>query len=383
MPRAAGVRPSLILPSPPPQYDVQDQREVRRIIEHFGKQLPDWNTVASVPTPVTAIGALTGAPDTVPYFTAISAMALASLTPYARTILAAASASDARTLLGLGSIALLNTIAESNVMLADVTTLNVSTAKHGLAPKLPGSAAVYLDGSGNYSTPSSASATPGWVTDAPQTKPASPNAANDYFGGADYPSEAALDTAGSRFTGATGWQWRNQGTSTASVGGGRLLLVPQVNGQHHGVEQAVPGGTWRYQGLITGKVDQLTNTVETVMYVANNATGRALVGGLVVISTGQLGLHASVWNNLTSWSADRKNPAPYDACQSWTGWIEVEYDGTNLIFRSSPTGLPGSFSIFWKETVAGWVVTPTHIGLSCLASSNAAALVCDAWQRAA
>lgn len=36
---------------------------------------------------------------------------------------------------------------------SDITTNNVSTTKHGFAPKLPGVATQYLDGTGNYSTP--------------------------------------------------------------------------------------------------------------------------------------------------------------------------------------------------------------------------------------
>jgi hypothetical protein len=80
VPRAPAVRPGLILPSPPPHYDQQDQRELRRIIEDAGKQLTDFASLSRVPTPVTAIGALTGAADAVPYSASVSAMAVATLT---------------------------------------------------------------------------------------------------------------------------------------------------------------------------------------------------------------------------------------------------------------------------------------------------------------
>jgi len=46
-----------------------------------------------------------------------------------------------------------NSITEAKQLLADNTTNNVSTAKHGYAPKLPNDATKFLDGTGTYSTP--------------------------------------------------------------------------------------------------------------------------------------------------------------------------------------------------------------------------------------
>lgn len=42
---------------------------------------------------------------------------------------------------------------EGGLSLTDITTNDVSTTKHGFAPKLPNNAAVYLDGTGAYSSP--------------------------------------------------------------------------------------------------------------------------------------------------------------------------------------------------------------------------------------
>jgi len=46
-----------------------------------------------------------------------------------------------------------NSITEAKQILADNTTNDVSTAKHGYAPKLPNDATKFLDGTGTYSTP--------------------------------------------------------------------------------------------------------------------------------------------------------------------------------------------------------------------------------------
>ena len=45
------------------------------------------------------------------------------------------------------------TVNEAGITLGNVTTLDVSTEKHGFAPRLSGNATTYLDGSGNYSVP--------------------------------------------------------------------------------------------------------------------------------------------------------------------------------------------------------------------------------------
>lgn len=55
--------------------------------------------------------------------------------------------------------------ADTNLQLADNVAGNVSTARHGLAPKLTGSATSYLDSSGNWSAPAGtiANASYSWI----------------------------------------------------------------------------------------------------------------------------------------------------------------------------------------------------------------------------
>jgi len=45
------------------------------------------------------------------------------------------------------------TVTDANLSTSDITTNDVSTTKHGFAPKAPNDATKYLDGTGNYSTP--------------------------------------------------------------------------------------------------------------------------------------------------------------------------------------------------------------------------------------
>lgn len=44
-------------------------------------------------------------------------------------------------------------VVEADITLADVTTNDVSTSKHGFVKKLPNDSSVFLDGTGNFSTP--------------------------------------------------------------------------------------------------------------------------------------------------------------------------------------------------------------------------------------
>lgn len=109
--RAPRIGEGIILPPPTTQYDADNERQARRII---GDAL---NRRASSDV-------------------------LATLTPYAETILAAASAADARTLLGLGSVALLNT---------------------------NGDATKFLDGTGAWTSPSGGSGGSSFIGEYDQT----------------------------------------------------------------------------------------------------------------------------------------------------------------------------------------------------------------------
>jgi hypothetical protein len=55
-------------------------------------------------------------------------------------------------------------IREADLALTDVTTNNASTTKHGLLPKLNGTSTTYLDGTGNFTTPSTGMPGSGTVT---------------------------------------------------------------------------------------------------------------------------------------------------------------------------------------------------------------------------
>ncbi len=230
---------------------------------------------------------------------------------------------------------------------------------------------------------------PAWVTDSPMTPPVSADAADDEFGGTFDAGETALDTTGGRNGGSrTAWARRNAGTGTDSIDPkGGLIYLPQVNGQVRGVEQAVPAGNWRIRARISCRADAaISNSVILGLYGVNNGNGKLIIAGPATIGAGLVGLYSSVWNSVSSFSADRKVPANSDPCHSYSGWLEAEYNGTALIFRYSATGDEGSFSKFVSETVATFLGGLTHIGLFGYAdggSPQPIALFCKPWRKVA
>jgi len=103
-------------------------------------------------------------------------------------------------------------VTESKQTLSDVTTLNVSTTKHGYAPKLPNDATKYLDGTGAYSVPSGA----GSVTNVSNT-----DGSITVATGTTTPVVSITQAK----RGYTGGSWNIGFTYTASAGVGTVTLT--------------------------------------------------------------------------------------------------------------------------------------------------------------
>jgi hypothetical protein len=219
-----------------------------------------------------------------------------------------------------------------------------------------------------------------WVLESPNKEASNPDPADDEFGGVVYPAETSLDTGGTRRSGATAWQWRNQGTSTATLSGGRLILSPQADSNLHGVEQALPSGNWKFRANVTMAWDALSPTSEGGMYVVNNANSNLVT---MEFYNGGNAWYAQKWNSMTSWNGAITNITTTNMDPSM--WIEMEYDGTNIIIRYSKTGWENSFATLTSIAKTTWPgATPTHIGLhASTGSGRTAALIVDRFYRAA
>lgn len=194
----------------------------------------------------------------------------------------------------------------------------------------------------------------------PDTHPAIENPANDEF---EFGS--SIDLTGARFVGATPWTWVNQGTATATVSEGSLVLVGQnIAGVNHNIiEQPTSGATWAYTTKMSAS--NVGGTSEAGMIVGNAAgafitfdiypsggptfliqtfTNPTTFGGSTYISTGSIPGAAG-----TGW-------------MTW-GYLQITYDGTTIFFNFSPNGVPGSFVNIFNTPAATFLTVPTVIGL--------------------
>jgi hypothetical protein len=225
-----------------------------------------------------------------------------------------------------------------------VATVDGAAVQSGTVPAArlgsgsPGST-TFLRGDGAWASivgGGAGSTTPGWLADHPDNEPASPNVADDEFGGTLYAAETSLDTGGTRFTSATAWAWVNQGTATAVLAGGvlRLKSLAHSGNDIKMIMQTIPAGTWRYRAKVSHIAFGATASMAVQMVLRQSSSGKLTAINLYY--SGNYNLSVSNYTDPTTYSADVVSPT---AAAKPSGWyLEIENDGTNYIYRASPDG---------------------------------------------
>lgn len=199
----------------------------------------------------------------------------------------------------------------------------------------------------------------------PDTHPASPDAADDEF-----EAFTSIDTLGTRFSAATAWSWLNQGTLTSIVSQGALTIAnTNQTTSIRGVTQAPSGATYRYRCKCSFFTP--TNNVGAVG-IALGKSGKLIVfqigynsGGFFFIQkyTNATTLSSSTFGTAGDIPATRLSGASSGLVTSFA-YMEVEYNGTNVIFRGSGNGHDATFTTFLSETAATFLGgAPDTIGL--------------------
>lgn len=196
--------------------------------------------------------------------------------------------------------------------------------------------------------PSSSSGSSENVT--PSTHPASPNAADDEFEG------AALDTAGTRRSGATAWATRNPGAATFNLAQGALIITaPSSAGINlRMAEQAIPSGAWRYRCKVQPLIPQ-TNFARAGMFVCRSAASKALEIATAYSSGAKI--EANSWNITGPYIGAIGSSVGLPGDQYLPFHFEIEYDGSSIYtFRWSKSGYDGTF------TTTGTQAQATNLG---------------------
>lgn len=221
-------------------------------------------------------------------------------------------------------------VTEAMQVLADNTTQNVSTSKHGYAPKAPNDATKYLDGTGAYSTPAGGGAGDGTTFTAP------------VFG---------------NWTGVM----KNSATFN-SVGNSAVIYAPATSNDEWSIATTPVPGAVPYSCIFHLRpVYWVTNYMSYGVFWRDSATNKFKSIGLVTNTAIQT--HPLIEVGLAS---DGTASIDSDYFLSATGvitaewrWFKLTDDNTNQTFSISPDGA-NWFQCF--SHARNTDVTPNQVG---------------------
>lgn len=195
--------------------------------------------------------------------------------------------------------------------------------------------------------------------------PASPNAADDEFS-----VGSSIDTAGTRFSGATAWTARaaNVAVTNALTSGELVLTRAQTTSTvYEGYTQPMPASgdcTYRAKLIHQGKAVNFHRVGMTI----ERGTGASLKTLVLYNSNG-----TAIVLDRVSTASDSFNTTYASLGTGAFGlpiYVEMQYSGTNLIFRYLATGMDRWYTLF-TEPQATWLGgRADRIGLVVLNGNN-------------
>jgi hypothetical protein len=243
----------------------------------------------------------------------------------------------------------------------------------------PGANMVYgTDGSGTkgWQTAGGGSAEPFNITPDTHGSGVPLFAANDEF------EESSLDTGGTRFAGATPWAWVNQSTASVTLNAGSLIFSGQINASQNVnfIAQAITTSTtaWRYRAKMAMSFSAAYNNGGFILY--ESSSGKMMEWGHLN-NNGTMLIWVSYMPSFTGGNtAVQYNNTPfsiYGGSQFCAPvYWEIELAAGILYFRYSITGVDGTFTTYYSESVTThFTTTPDHIGIGGWSQNGSTAIV--------
>jgi hypothetical protein len=194
----------------------------------------------------------------------------------------------------------------------------------------------------------------------PDAHPSIPDPADDEF-----EVGSSIDTAGTRFGGATAWTAFNVGTGSNAQSQGSIAIRPALgSGLNAGGYMQPVSGTWDYRCKL--KIGDFNASSVGGMAIA---TASGTSGNIIFFGLNNLSILIQKWSNVTTFSSNAlfvAGPPGVNAgvgSQTIWAYFRITYDGTTLRFYFNLDGADVSFAQVHSETAASFIGTPTMIGL--------------------
>ena len=191
------------------------------------------------------------------------------------------------------------------------------------------------------------SSLPTWITNHPDNPPSSPNSMDDEF------EETTLNSK---------WSQQGGGTYTWNVSGGsvRFQQAAAPSERLKGLEQVISGSAWKFRTrafLNSGG----SNFIGVGLYVRDSVSGKVCWFGMIHHSShGYFAPLVLMCSDMDTYIAEVNTDVWYMS-NRW--YMELEYDGTNFIFRHSADGI-NYFTIYTHPQSAYLATTPNRVGIA-------------------
>lgn len=178
----------------------------------------------------------------------------------------------------------------------------------------------------------------------------SPSAEDDEFDDAD-----TLPSGG-----AAKWSWENQGTSTVSISEDTSLLsLVAQDAQIRAITQPVPSGNWKITCRLINHMS-LTADSWAGLVVLPSGSGERETCLFGKDGSAAANFRSERWNSSSSFNSQRAiTTVGYNTLRFAWWYLQVEWNGTHLMFRYSPSGL------VWEPNLVNFApsFTPGRFGL--------------------